>query len=134
MADPQTPDQNKPWCPKCQAHTEYRSNTSNHRSDSGHSYSVTTRYCVDCHGKMGNPSELKAEAFWGTICIVGGAIGLALLSMMAPEFDKSFPKEKDLNIAKAILIGAICFWLYAYGPSMMLLWKWKKWAKERGKP
>jgi hypothetical protein len=81
---------------------------------------------------MGNPSELKAEAFQGTICIVGGAIGLALLSMMVPAFDKSFPKETASNMAKTILIGAVCFWLYAYYSSMMLLRKWQKWAVERG--
>jgi len=81
---------------------------------------------------MGNPTQLESDAFRGTICIVGGAIGLALLFMMVQEFDKSFPKEKASNIAKAILIGAICFWIYSCGPFIMLLLKWKKWAKERG--
>ena len=132
MSDSQIPDYNKSWCPKCRAHTEYKSITTNHRSIEGGSFSVVNHYCVDCHGKVGNPTQLESDAFRGTICIVGGAIGLALLFMMAPEFDESLPKEKASKIVKAILVGAICFWIYSCGSSIMLLLKWKKWAKERG--
>ena len=57
MSDSQIPDYNKPWCPKCRAHIEYKSITTNHRSIEGGSFSVVNHYCVDCHGKVGNPIE-----------------------------------------------------------------------------
>ena len=81
---------------------------------------------------MGNPTQLESDAFRGTLVIFGGAIVLALFILIASEFDKSFPEENASNIAKAILAGAICLWIYSCGPFIMLLWKWKKWAKERG--
>ena len=125
--DPNHPNPKKPWCPNCQAHTEY---TIGYRSV-GESRTVTTYSCNPC-GKiqMFIPTHNKEKILnykkWG----------IWLPAIFVPGFPLLFYCAGIIALGY-VLSGCLCI------PIILMFWvtirvlsvernKWLSWARERG--
>ena len=132
MADPQKPEPNVFWCPKCKCHGDFVVRTEVHNSPDSSSTSEH-KHCKKCDTKGGQPRELKEDTIWAINFFGFGILALFILILIVCAF--MFPLSFLIEISY-IFLGAYIFllplFLAPYLRHIRDYFKWKKWAKERG--
>ena len=127
------PDQGKPWCPKCRAHTRCKTETKRRKSSAspeggGTGYRIEKDcWCRHCKGSMFMPSTEKAAGCAGGIA--GGLCGGALAAIPIFSF---WPNNFDANFGISLIFGGVltyCFWRLSGHFSGYR--GWLRWAKEQ---
>ena len=127
MADPQKPDPNVFWCPKCRAHGKC-----NRKSKSvSDGPAITTLHCKECEAKGGMPLKFRDECIELAKICMGVSIFLAVAMLVSGVDDEMGYSEIGETIGIASMSG-LTIWIWLTGSKYITWLKWKKWAKERG--
>ena len=133
----QEPRYDKPYCFKCQGHTDYKVITHTQRSEGGtRTYTTTKNVCRGCGKNMKAPREYDFAHYgpWGVGCLVFAillAIGCFLYVLL--EGRRIVPTD----FSHYLLIGVVAV-VMIIGPVVLGIvaakkyTTWKKWAEERG--
>ena len=124
MADPQKPDPQKPWCPECQAHTEYKTDT--WVSEGTH---YTDRTCLYCDNELFIPKMRKDNFKRDSLICICFPTFIFVLMAISGHIDNS--TSSWVVIGTILLCSLIIFWA-TYSDNLRRFRNWKKWAEERG--
>ena len=136
MADPQKPQYDKPWCPKCKAHSEYVEKQENEWAGGEGTRSVTVYDCVDCNKRMYVPRKynLSNEGIHVRFLCVYYLVASIGIGLFWFGFDL---KHSDQESWLMFLMGMFALAILTV-PAGVTIWfavkyaAWVKWAKERG--
>ena len=131
MRDPQKPDPNFFWCPKCRAHGKYDRKSKSVSTDHGGSRTITTFHCKECEAEGGKPLDLRDEACSTGKIILWAALGLEVLWIILGLSGGHINREIFITIL-VTPIACLVTWLCIEGKGIFLWGRWRKWAKERG--
>ena len=123
VADPQKPNPNVFWCPKCRCHGEIveKERIVSDSQGSGDSTQII-QHCIICDAKGGVPCEQK-EAVWSGKVLAVIILPLAVICLLTRDSD-----PYSVPCFFSIVVWVATMWLALYWP----YYRWKKWAKERG--
>ena len=128
MSDPQKPDPNVLWCPKCRVHIT----DADLCELKGYREEDTLKGCKACRVEVGIPLECRSESLmilWGLIVIGVVFETWIIIEAVSEGFD--FQRIGMICMMPFILIFTWLIYTWIQGTSL-LWWKWKKWAKESG--
>jgi len=122
--DPNVPDPTRPWCPKCEGHMPFDSNTT--RSLNGGE--TTSNYCRNCGILM---STFKDFTPLGIKIVRCFSYGLIITYCVTTFF--AFIENAKLGMACTLIgiIMGVAFYLFSIF-SRRRKKAWLTWAKERG--
>ena len=136
MADPQKPQYAKPYCFKCQGHTDYKVITHTRRVSGSGSTTTTKNVCRGCGKNVKAPREYDFAYYgpWGVGCLLFScllAIGCFSYVLLEGRRIASSDFTHYLligTVAVVMLIGPVVLGIVAAKKYTT----WKKWAEERG--
>ncbi|MDG2213541.1 MAG: hypothetical protein P8M70_06920 [Verrucomicrobiota bacterium] len=138
MADPQEPQYENPWCPKCKAHSKYVEKQVQ-RGGERNTYNVTVYDCVDCNKHMYIPREYKLSNQGKAMGCLYVYIPIASIGFLwlGLAMKRAAEKNGSSGEGQMLLFGIIVLGCLGI-PAGALIWSavkyaaWVKWAKERG--
>ena len=124
MVDPQKPNPNAPWCPKCEGHTFYIIKHSYGKKGGGY------EICRNCDTRM-----ILSDVYSSARPFIYGCGGFFILIIILSVIGINLASEERVSVFYLTLGASIAFG----GMTFVSVWwnktreaKWKKWAKERG--
>ena len=129
MADPQKPDPNVFWCPKCRAHTDY-SETKVWVSTEHGGHNKIILKCKTCDSRGNIPKQALESMrnttkllFWIGIGFIALAVGCGIY--------EGFNTDVIIVMYSSPFV-CLLLWFFAQRRNVIIWLKWLSWAKERG--